>query len=143
MTIDRFLAIFHPLHSRTWAIKTVRFVNRLCISIIIVSIMFNIPMFWRYRARKLQRRHGNVTIIYGYTIHQKVILSKEFDHAYRLCWSLLGNWIPLAVLTVSSFFIIHKVKEAKQNLVSNNRPESASGGLRRHGTKKESVTTNK
>ena len=61
----------------------------------LLSAMFNMPVFWRYRVVETTLR-DNVTL--QYSLYQRNLINTTVDHIYRALWAILGNILPFVLL---------------------------------------------
>jgi hypothetical protein len=47
VTLERLLVIRQPIRSRRW--RTTRIANKICVGIVVFSVVFNAPYFFSYR----------------------------------------------------------------------------------------------
>lgn len=92
MSVERYLAICHPLKSRQMI--TLRRTRVTIVVVFLVSGVFNLPVFWRYVI--IRSSDDNATTA-AYRVRPRTT-DKTFDHAYRGLWSALGNFVPLLLL---------------------------------------------
>jgi hypothetical protein len=105
MSMERYLAISHPLKSRN--IITLPRTKIVIILVYILSALFNIPVFWRYTVK--ERLCFNQTY---YMVEPLNILDENFDHAYRALWAVLGNFVPLFLLLVCNVGLMRQIHKS-------------------------------
>lgn len=106
MTLVRFLAIFHPLKPMTFYRAKV-----MILAIFLFSIVFNIPVLWRYKTVELHCQYGRQT---SYATKQMIILNAIFDNAYKILWAVIGNLIPLILLFYFSISLCKKIHKSSR-----------------------------
>lgn len=103
MSMERYLAICHPLKSRNFI--SLGRTKATIVLVYLLSVIFNLPVFWRYIIVTVTPESGNVTIY-------KVLARKTdetFEHAYRGLWSGLGNLVPLALLLLCNVALTKEI----------------------------------
>ena len=106
MSTERFIAICYPLHSRNIiSLNRTKIVN---VFVYILSMLINIPVFWRYKIE--EKRQCNVTT---YHIAPQVLFADErFDHVYRAVWAVIGNLVPCVLLIVFNARLIQEIHKS-------------------------------
>ncbi|CAH1779857.1 unnamed protein product [Owenia fusiformis] len=125
LATERYLAICHPLKSRK--IITLGRTKFAITSVFIVSILFNLPVFWRYAI--ISDTDDPCVNGTNYRMVQMVIGSTKFDHAYRAVWAIFGNFMPLVMLIFFNACLMRKIHQSKINrkrLAANAQRETSS-----------------
>ncbi|XP_064641125.1 probable G-protein coupled receptor 139 [Lineus longissimus] len=121
MATERYLAICHPLKSRK--ILTMHRSKVAIVMVFVLSVVVNIPVFWRYSFR--EEFCDNST---HYTaVMLELFGSNSLDHAYRTVWATLGNFIPLILLVFFNFCLIRQIHKSYAE-----RRKYAKGSFRGH-----------
>ncbi|KAK2162980.1 hypothetical protein LSH36_88g04003 [Paralvinella palmiformis] len=105
MSMERYLAISHPLKSRN--IITLPRTKVVIVLVYVLSALFNVPVFWRYTIS--EQRCSNRS---QYMVEPLNILDANFDHAYRALWAMLGNFIPLFLLLVCNVGLMRQIQKS-------------------------------
>ena len=105
MATERYLAICHPLRSRNFI--SLQRTKVAIVMVYLLSTVFNLPVFLRYHIK--HNKCGNVT---WYSSDITIILSDNFDHAYRAIWAIVGNLIPLLLLFIFNFCLMREIHKS-------------------------------
>ncbi len=121
MSTERYLAICHPLKSRK--ILTMTRTKVAIIMVYILSALFNLPVFWRYKIDSAMCK-DNATY---YGVMPQILYNDEnFDHAYRAAWAVVGNFIPLLLLL---FFNIALMREIHKSYAMRKRMSNGNSSI--------------
>ena len=125
MSTERYLAICHPLRSRN--IITLQRTKLAIVLVFICSMIFNVPVFWRYAIVEIVCDNETV----AYSIYPQVLYGNEsLDHAYRAVWAVLGNFVPLIMLL---FFNVALVREIHKSNALRKKAKALDRQLRGEG----------
>nr|AKQ63055.1 orphan G-protein coupled receptor 51 [Platynereis dumerilii] len=103
MSTERYLAICHPLKSRK--ILSIQRTKVAIVMVYILSALFNIPVFWRYSI--VQKKCNNQTL---YTVNMRLLGDDgNLENAYRACWAVVGNFIPLLLLLFFNICLMREI----------------------------------
>lgn len=104
MATERYLAIRHPLKriSRISVSRT----RKIILCVYVFSVIFNIPMFWRYKAIDLSSC-SNGTLFHLETVN----FADNFalDTTYRFLWAIIGNFLPFLMLLFFNISMCRKI----------------------------------
>lgn len=115
MSMERYLAICHPLKSRNFI--SLGRTKATIVLVYLLSVVFNLPVFWRYII--VTETSGNASTVYR-VIPRKT--DETFEHSYRGLWSGLGNVVPLALLLLCNVALtreIHNSYALRRRMKSN------------------------
>ena len=105
MSVERWLAICHPLKSRNIITLDRTKVSIVCVYIL--STLFNVPVFWRYSINHIVCENHT-----RYQIEPVNILNEQFEHAYRAIWAVLGNFLPLLTLLLCNIGLMREIHKS-------------------------------
>ena len=124
MATGRYMGICYPLHARG-------FINlkatRLSISaIFIISVLFNMPQFWRYRIPENMCAANCKCYILAVSDLYK---NNYFVISYKIMWAIFGVSVPLFILAFCNICLIRALKESHKmrQMYRANRTNNESG----------------
>lgn len=109
MATGRYMAICYPIHARSCVnLKATRLT---ILGIFLVSIIFNMPQFWRYSIPEnycaAECRCYMLQITSLYKNHFFVI-------SYKILWAIFGVFVPLFILAFCNFCLIRALRESRR-----------------------------
>lgn len=107
MATERYLAICHPLKDTSY--MTIKKTKVIIVFVFILSISFNIPVFWRYT---VEMDSSNGTSVFYSVKKLDLGNSKSVDLVYRVFWAITGNFIPLILLVVFNICLCKKIHKS-------------------------------
>ncbi len=109
MALGRYLAICHPLHAR-WMVD-IRSTKVTIIAVFVLSVLFNLPGFWRYRI--LVSDCWTDCKCYAIDIGG-LYQNSTFVYAYWLTWTIIGVIVPVIVLAFCNVCLIRALQESNK-----------------------------
>ena len=112
MSIERYLAICHPLKSRT--ILSPTRTKTVIVLVYVFSMIFNTPMFWRYTITELHCGSDGLLLNKTmYSIRPQVLYQNEHvEHGYRAAWAVVGNFVPLFLLLILNIALMREIHKS-------------------------------
>lgn len=108
MSVERYLAICHPFKQTFFL--TIKKTKIIIVIVYIVSVLFNIPVFWRYDLKVIMCNNGTET--YYQPVHVMLGHSEAFDSIYRILWAIIGNFAPLILLIGFNICLCQKIHKS-------------------------------
>lgn len=108
MSVERYLAICHPFKQTFFL--TIKKTKIIIVIVYILSVLFNIPVFWRYDLKEITCNNGTEVIYHLYP----VLLghTEAFDSFYRILWAIIGNFAPLILLIGFNILLCRKIHKS-------------------------------
>ena len=113
MATGRYLAICHPFHARGMIdLKGTRIA---IITVFVLSVVFNIPYFFRY-----QMTYGFCVPIYSSTCYcyaisvHSLFKNPYFKTIYEIIWATIGVFIPLFILFITNICLIRTLQKSSR-----------------------------
>ena len=111
MSTERYLAICHPLKSRK--VLSLTRTKVVIVLVYVLSLVFNLPMFWRYTIKQNICKQNCVTNATTYSIEPVVLYKNEqLEHAYRFAWAVVGNFVPLFLLLLFNIALMREIHKS-------------------------------
>ena len=110
MATARYFAVCHPIHARGFI--DIRCTKVLIISIYVVSILFNLPFFWRWTLAEMPCHDGCVCqsmLVIGYIFRNTTVL-----YTYSTVWAVLGTFLPFVTLLYCNVCLIRALRRSLQ-----------------------------
>ncbi|XP_052234134.1 FMRFamide receptor-like [Dreissena polymorpha] len=108
MSVERYLAICHPFKQTFYL--TIKKTKIIIIFVYIISMIFNIPVFWRYDLREITCNNGTET--YFQPVQVNLGQSEMFENIYRILWAIIGNFAPLILLIGFNILLCRKIHKS-------------------------------
>lgn len=123
MAVGRYLAICHPLHARGFV--DLQSTRAALVVVFIFSVLFNLPMFWRYTV--IQQKCAAICICSTLSVTD-LFRNATFRHAYFLSGTIVGVFIPVVVLAFSNICLIRALRQSQRmrRRYRANQPSNAS-----------------
>ena len=136
MTIDRYIAVCHPL--RAQSLCTLRRTYVIMAAILLATLTFSMPRFFEFH---LTKRSLNKM---GY-VHTELILSRSYTIIYRISLFFVVMYlVPMVLLIVLNVRLLSTLRRANRNrdsLVSNGGSHRGKGSTAWNTTKSERSIT--
>lgn len=120
MATERYIAICHPLNNRCF--MTLSKTKRSITLVYILSMLFNIPVLWRYQIQPVmcgeQLLERGITINLNETMEWYMLKQVPLGdntllaNTYRVMWAIVGNFIPLILLVGFNICICRKIHKS-------------------------------
>ena len=117
--IMRYTAICHPFYSRQFISLKKTIVAILCV--FGFSFAFNLPFLWTYKSKNYDcvGPTSYVTLNKG-----DLFNDTSFVYTYKLLWTILGNFIPLAILLYCNIRLVKALHQSQKLRLLHSRDNS-------------------
>lgn len=108
MSVERYLAICHPFKNTFFL--TIKMTKVIIVIVYILSVLFNIPVFWRYELIDVSCDNKSTTVFQP--IGVPLGHSSTFESIYRVLWAIVGNIVPLVLLVGFNILLCRKIHKS-------------------------------
>ena len=108
MSVERYLAICHPFKNTFFL--TIKRTKVIIVIVYILSIIFNIPVFWRYDLTEVTCDNKSTVLFQPMSV--PLGHSATFESIYRVLWAIVGNIVPLVLLVGFNILLCRKIHKS-------------------------------
>ena len=129
MALGRYVAICHPLHAR-WLVD-MRATKIIISGVFVLSILFNLPGFWRYYI--IVEQCATHCKCYSIAVGS-LYTNATFKYGYGVAWALIGCIIPVVILAFCNVCLIRALQQSRRmrRLFRANHTQHDDSGRARH-----------
>ena len=129
MALGRYVAICHPLHAR-WLVD-IRATKLIIFGVFLLSILFNLPGFWRYYI--VTQQCAKYCKCYSIAIGS-LYNNATFKYGYGIAWAFIGCIIPVVILAFCNVCLIIALQQSRRmrRLFRANHTQHDDSGKSRH-----------
>ena len=123
MAVGRYLAICHPLHARGFV--DLRSTKLALSCVFLFSVVFNLPMFWRYRIISGRCTPRCVCSMLGVN---ELFRNKSFRYPYFVAGAVVGVVLPVVLLAFCNVCLIRALQQSRRmrQMYQANQPSTSS-----------------
>ena len=108
MSVERYLAICHPFKNTFFL--TIKRTKVIIVIVYILSVLFNIPVFWRYEPVEVTCDNKSTTVFQPNIV--PLGQNATLESIYRVLWAIVGNIVPLVLLVGFNILLCRKIHKS-------------------------------
>ena len=124
ISIERYVAVVYPLKAR-FLVRVKRTIL-IDVMVYVISGVFNIPAFLKYKVVRNQALCANESVTYILLFTDMYISYPFIRQFYRILWTVFGTVVPLALLVICNVRLLVEVYRSRRRYAAEQRKYSTS-----------------